>query len=158
MSFTVSGVQIYSDVILQATTLTFDDNSVLLLAPSPEKGGPPPTTLTIMAQEIVLQGTATITYSFDGAPGPGYDPGTPAPPRATTAGNGFGGGSTPGVGGFPQAANGGDGGPGGPGEAGIAGIDAPELQIFAGVVTQPGSGGLTVNFKGQDGGRGGNGG
>ena len=49
---TVSGIMVYSQVILQATTLTFDSGSTLLLAPTQDKGGGPPTTLTIIANEI----------------------------------------------------------------------------------------------------------
>jgi hypothetical protein len=157
-NYTVSGVQVYSDVVLQADVLTFDTKSTLLLAPSPEKGGGPPTTLTIIANQIIIADTATITYSFDGAGAPGYDPGTPAKPQTSTAANGFGGASISGVGPFPQAANGEDGGPGMTGEKGISGVNAPEIQIFFGMVKQSSSGGLTVNVKGQDGGRGGNGG
>ena len=157
-NYTVSGVQIYSDVILQADILTFDSKSTLLLAPSTQKAGGPPTTLTIIANEIIIADTATITYSFDGAPGPGFDPGTPAAPQTGTAATGGGGSSSPGVGSFPQADNGGNGGPGMTGQKGTHGIDAPELQIFVGVVKQMNTGALTVNFKGQDGGRGGNGG
>lgn len=157
MSFTVSGVTVYSQIVLQATTLTFNSGSTLLLAPSKDMGGFP-TTLTIIAQEIDINGPATIIYDFDGMPSPGYDPGNPAIPQTGTSGNGFGGSSSGGVGSFPQADNGGDGGPGGKGANGTAGINAPELQIFAGVVNQVSGGGLTINLKGQDGGRGGNGG
>jgi hypothetical protein len=154
----VSGVLVWSEVILQADTLTFDNGSTLLLAPSQDKGGPLPTTLTIITNEIILQGNATITYSFDGAPGPAYDPGTPARPQTGTALNGIDGASMSGTGSFPQAANGGDGGPGMTGQAGNAGIDAPELQIFVGAVKQASPGGLTIDFKGQDGGKAGDGG
>lgn len=158
VSYVVSGVQVYSDVILQATTLTFNSGSTLLLAPSPEKGSGPPTTLTIIAQEIVLNGNATITYNFNGMPAPGYDPGNRQPPNTSTASNGSGGFSPSGAGSFPQAENGGDGGPGMTGAAGLAGADAPEIEIFVGTVKQTGSATLTINVKGQDGGRGGNGG
>lgn len=158
MSFVVSGVRIWSDVVLQATTITFNSGSTLLLAPSTEKGGGPPTTLTIIANEIDIMGTATITYDFDGAPAPAYDPGTPKPPRTGAAPSGANGFSPPGTGPFPQAANGTDGGPGMTGAKGIPGVDAPEIQIFAGVVKQVASGKLTINVKGQDGGRGGDGG
>ena len=85
---TVTGVMIYSEVILQATTLTFNSGSTLLLAPSPQKGGEPPTTLTIIANEIDINGPASIIYSFDGAPAPAYDPGTPKPPQTGTAAGG----------------------------------------------------------------------
>src|ERR1700722_1965166 len=157
-NYTVSGVQIYSDVILQADILTFDTTSTLLLAAEPQKGGGPPTTLTIIANEIIITDTATITYRFDGAPGPGFAPGTPAPPQTGTAANGGAGSSISGTGPYPQAANGGNGGPGIAGKKGTAGVNAPELQIFVGLVKQMNPGALTVNFKGQDGGRAGNGG
>ena len=153
---TVTGVMIYSEVILQATTLTFNSGSTLLLAPSPQKGGGPPTTLTIIANEIDINGPASIIYSFDGAPAPAYDPGTPKPPQTGTAAGGGPGFSASGTGPFPQAANGGDGGPGMTGAKGIAGIDAPEIQIFVGLVKQMPSAMLTINVKGQDGGSGGN--
>ena len=42
------------------------------------------------------------------------------------------------------------------GAKGIAGIDAPEIQIFVGLVKQMPSAMLTINVKGQDGGSGGN--
>jgi hypothetical protein len=155
MSFVVSGVKIWSDVVLQATTITFDSGSTLLLAPSPEKGGGPPTTLTIIANEIDINGPATITYNFDGAPAPAYDPGTPKPPQVGAAPSGTNGFSAPGTGSFPQAQNGGNGGPGMTGAKGVSGVDAPEIQIFVGVVKQVASGKLTINVKGQDGGRGG---
>ena len=135
-NYTVSGVQVYSDVILQANRLTFDTMSTLLLASEPQKGGGPPTTLTIIANEIIITDTATITYSFDGVPGPGFDPGTPAPPQTGTGANGGGGSSISGTGPYPQAANGGDGGPGVAGKKGTAGVNAPELQIFVGLVKQ----------------------
>ena len=122
------------------------------------KGRRAPTTLTIIANEININGPATIIYSFDGAPGPAYDPGTPKPPQTGTAANGGDGFSASGTGPFPQAANGSDGGPGMTGAKGIAGVDAPEIQIFVGLVKQMTSGKLTINVKGQDGGRGGNGG
>jgi hypothetical protein len=147
---------IYSEVILQATTLTFNSGSTLLLAPSPEKGGGPPTTLTIIAKEININGPASIIYSFDGAPAPAYDPGTPKPPQTGTAAGGGDGFSASGTGPFPQAANGADGGPGMTGAKGITGFDAPEIQIFVGLVKQMPSAMLTINVKGQDGGRGGN--
>lgn len=158
MSFVVTGVQVYSDVVLQTTTLTFNSGSTLLLAPSPDKGGGLPTALTIIAKEIVLNGNAIITYNFNGMPAPGYDPGNPEPPNTTTASNGPSGFSPSGIGSFPQAENGGDGGPGMTGQNGLAGADAPEIQIFVGSVKQSGSANLTVNVKGQDGGKGGNGG
>ena len=154
-AYVVNGVQIYSDVVLQAGTITFNSNSTLLLAPSQEKGGGPPDTLTIIANEIDIKDNATIIYSFDGAPGPAYDPGTPKPPQVGMATSGSNGFSSPGTGSFPQAANGGDGGPGMTGAKGTAGIDAPEIQIFVGVVKQLSPGKLTINVKGQDGGRGG---
>lgn len=158
-AYVVSGVTPYSQVVLQATSLTFNSGSTLLLSPpSKDMGGPPPTTLTIIANEIDINGPATITYDFDGAPAPAYDPGTPAKPQTGTAGNGPGGSSSTGVGSFPQAENGGDAQPGMPGANGTSGINAPELQIFVGVVKQVTSGSLTINLKGQDGGRGGNGG
>jgi hypothetical protein len=155
---TVTGVMVYSEVILQATTLTFNSGSTLLLAPSASRGGGPPTTLTIIANEIDINGPATIIYNFDGAPAPAYDPGTPKPPQMGTAANGSDGFSASGTGSFPQAANGGDGGPGMTGAKGIAGVDAPEIQIFVGLVKQMPSAMLTINVKGQDGGSGGSGG
>src|ERR1022692_1199806 len=142
-AYVVNGVQIYSEVILQADTITFNSGSTLLLAPSQEKGGGLPTTLTIIANQIVIADTAKITYDFDGAPGPAFDPGTPAPPQMSTAPNGFDGSASRGTGTFPQADNGGDGGPGMTGQKGVSGINAPELQIFVGLVKQTSAGALT---------------
>jgi hypothetical protein len=153
--YTISGVVRYSQVILQAGTIRFQSNSKLVLAPT-EKNMNPPKSLTIIADSIEIADHAEITYDLDGLPG--LDPDTPAPPTTTTAPGGANGGSSPGEGSFPQANNGGNGQPGNTGQKGIAGIDAPELEIFVGKVTQAYPDAITVNFKGQDGGQGGNGG
>jgi hypothetical protein len=154
-TFTVTGVLRYSDAILQADSVRFESNSTLVLAPT-EKNPNASTTLVIIAGEIVIKDHAIITYDLDGLPG--LDPNTPAPPRMSTASNGFNGGSSSGEGSYPQANNGGNGGAGHTGEQGIAGINAPELEIFVGKITQAFPDAITVKFQGQDGGQGGKGG
>jgi hypothetical protein len=149
--FSVIGIQRYPHPILQAGTVRFESNSKLVLSPV-ERNTVPPTTLTIIAEKIEIVDYAEITYDLDGLPG--LDPQTPAPPQMSTAPNGANGGSSPGEGSYPQADNGGNGQPGQTGQKGVAGINAPELEIFVGQVSQVNPDAITVNFKGQDGGKG----
>ncbi len=153
--FDVVGVVKYGNVVLQASTVKFEKNSKLVLAPS-EKNMYPPKSLTIIADKIEVVDHAEITYDFDGLPG--FDPDTPAPAQSATVGNGSDGSSVPGEGSYPQALDGGPGHPGPTGVMGINGQDAPELQIFVGEIVQSYSDAIKVNFKGQDGGKGGKGG
>ena len=153
--YDVVGVVKYSSMVLQASTVKFEKDSKLVLAP-PEKNMYPPKSLTIIADRIEVVDHAEITYDFDGLPG--YDPDTPAPPQAATVGNGAAGSSNPVEGSYPQAADGGPGRPGPTGIKGINGQDAPELQIFVGEIIQNYPDAIKVNFKGQDGGKGGRGG
>jgi hypothetical protein len=153
--FSVIGIQRYPHPILQAGTVRFESNSKLVLSPV-ERNTVPPTTLTIIAEKIEIVDYAEITYDLDGLPG--LDPQTPAPPQMSTAPNGANGGSSPGEGSYPQADNGGNGQPGQTGQKGVAGINAPELEIFVGQVSQVNPDAITINFKGQDGGKGGRGG
>ena len=154
--YTVSGVVRYGQVILQADTVKFESMSKLVLAPSEKNMANPPNTLTIIAGEIIVADHAEITYDLDGLQG--LDPDTPAPATMNTAPNGGDGGSSSGEGPYPQANNGGDGQPGKTGQKGVAGINAPELEIFVGKVSQSFPDAIFVDFKGQDGGRGGRGG
>ena len=153
--FNVVGVVKYGNMVLQASTVKFEKNSKLVLAPL-EKNMYPPKSLTIIADKIEVVDYAEITYDFDGLPG--YDPDTPAPPQIGTVGNGANGSSVPGEGSYPQASDGGPANHGPTGIKGINGQDAPELQIFVGEIAQIHSDAIKVNFKGQDGGKGGKGG
>jgi hypothetical protein len=153
--FDVIGVVKYDKMSLQASTLKFEKNSKLVLAPT-EKNNYPPKSLTIITDKIEVVDHAEITFDFDGLPG--FDPDTPAPPQTGTVGNGANGSSIPGEGSYPQALDGGAGHPGPTGLKGINGQDAPELQIFVGEIIQNFSDAIKVNFKGQDGGKGGKGG
>ncbi len=107
--FDVTGVVKYGSMVLQASTVKFEKNSKLVLAPS-EKNMYPPKSLTIIADKIEIVDRAEITYDFDGLPG--FDPDTPAPPQTSTVGNGANGSSISGEGSYPQAADGGAGHPG----------------------------------------------
>ncbi len=153
--FDVIGIVKYGNATLQAGTVKFEKNSKLVLAPV-EKNMTPSKSLTIIADRIEVVDRAEITYDFDGLPG--FDPDTPAPPQTGTVPNGANGSSSPGEGAYPQASDGGFGHPGPTGLKGKNGVDAPELQIFVGDVSQIHSDAITVNFKGQDGGKGGRGG
>ncbi len=153
--FDIVGVVKYGNMVLQASTVKFEKNSKLVLAPS-EKNMYPPKSLTIIADRIEVVDHAEITYDFDGLPG--FDPDTPALPQMGTVPNAANGSSIPGEGSYPQAIDGGPGHPGSTGLKGINGQDAPELQIFVGEIIQTFSDAIKVNFKGQDGGKGGKGG
>ena len=163
MTYTVAGVVRYNDVVLMTDTLEFKTNSTLVLAPVTKlteqwglSSSAIPRTLTIVADKIIIEDHAEITYDLDGLPG--YDPDTPAPPQGGIVPNGSNGSSISGEGTYPQASNGGNGRPGATGQTGNPGIKAPTLEIFANEVSQRYSDAIKINFKGQDGGKGGKGG
>jgi hypothetical protein len=153
--FNVIGNTKYGQMVLQATTVRFEKNSKLILSPL-ESNMTPPTSLTIIADKIEIADRAEITYDLDGQPG--IDADTPAVPPMGAGLNGSDGGSVPGEGSYPQASNGADGQHGKTGPKGTKGIHAPELEIFAGEISQNHSDAMTINFKGQDGSKGGKGG
>jgi hypothetical protein len=152
---TITGELRYAESVLETDILKFESGSKLVLAPAVVDDKPVEAlrTLTILADAIVIDGSAEITYDLDGD---GHlDPDTTPPDTKGAPAPSSDGGSIPGVGSYPHAVDGGHGQPGRTGERGIAGRDAPELEIFVGKVD---SRNMTVNFKGQDGGKGGGGG
>jgi hypothetical protein len=120
--------------LIGAQTIHFPDGSSLLISNRP---GEP---IVVMAEEIDLDGDATVSWS-------GLAPINQKPPPRGKAPDG-----QPGRG---EGISGGPGADGEPGNAGYHGQSAPSLTIYVRVIK--GGGKLTIDLRGQDGGSGGDG-
>lgn len=130
------GTSPIEEPVIGARRVVLRDGTKLIVG----RGDPGESGVSILANELVLEGKAEIIW----APRPLA--GEVPPPRAKAAN------------GAPGRGEGADGGPGDNGEAGnvgYAGRNAPPVNLVVGSILGPGS--LVVRLQGQDGGEGGRG-
>lgn len=141
---TVEGEVFIPDQAILASKILFAPDSLLVVTAA-ERGAGKSRLLSqcgdaiyVIADIIVLQGEATITWARPEVPGVPLDRGQAAS----------------GASGAASGESGRDGATGAPGNPGFAGLDAPTLFLVAKTIE---GGPLHVNFSGQSGGRGGTG-